>query len=291
MLATLLLYLTPFGMPDSPSATIANSQIQVKLYLPDLKGGFYRGTRFDWSGVIHSLLFQGHNYYGPWFTKTEATIHDFVYQGADIVAGPCSAITGPVDEFGAVGWDNAQPGNTFIKIGIGALRKPSDGATYDNYRLYDIADPGKWEIKKKRESVEFQQTLNASSSGYGYVYRKTVQLTKGKAEMVLLHTLKNTGTHAIHTSVYNHNFLVLDGYPPGPGITISVPFQIQSPHPPNKDLAAIQGNKIVYLDTLKGRDTVAMPLQGFNDKAEDHHIRIENRTLGAGMTIQGDQPL
>jgi hypothetical protein len=24
----------------------------VKLYLPDAEHGFYRGTRFDWSGVV-----------------------------------------------------------------------------------------------------------------------------------------------------------------------------------------------------------------------------------------------
>jgi hypothetical protein len=291
MLATLLLYLTPFSMPDPPSATLSNGPINLKLHLPDLKRGFYRGTRFDWSGVIYSLQFHGHDYYGPWFTKTNPAIHDFVYQGSEIVAGPCSAITGPVDEFAPLGWDIAPPGGTFIKIGIGALRKPADAPAYDNYHLYDIADPGKWEIKEKNESVEFTQTLNDSASGYSYVYRKTVRLTEGKPEMVLLHTLKNTGTRAIRTTVYNHNFLVLDRRAPGPGITISVPFQIQSPQPPEKDLAEIQGNRIVYLNTLKDRDRVATPLQGFSDKVEDHQIRIENRALGAGMTIQGDQPL
>jgi len=291
MLATLLLYLTPFSMPDSPSATLSNGQLEVKLYLPDVKRGFYRGTRFDWSGIIHSLQFHGHDYYGPWFTKTDAAIHDFIYQGEDIIAGPCSAITGPVDEFGPVGWDAAQSGNTFVKIGVGALRKPSDGATYDNYHLYDIEDTGKWEIKKASDSVEFKQTLKDPLSGYSYVYSKTVQLTNGKPEMVLLHTLKNTGTRAIHTTVYNHNFLVLDRQPPGLGVTISVPFQIQSPQPPDKDLAEIQGNKIVYLKTLKDRDKVATPIQGFSGAVTDHQIRIENRTLGAGMSIESDRPL
>jgi hypothetical protein len=291
MLATLLLYLTPFSMPDSPSATLSNGQIDIELYLPDHKRGFYRGTRFDWSGVIHSLRFKGHDYYGPWFTKTAAAVHDFIYQGADIIAGPCSAVTGPVDEFGPLGWDTAQSGHTFIKIGVGALRKPADATAYDNYRLYEIADPGAWDIKKKHDEVDFTQTLNDSSSGYGYVYRKVVRLTKGKPQMVLIHSLKNTGTRAIRTTVYNHNFLVLDGQPPGPGVTISVPFQIQSPEPPDKDFAEIQGNKVVYLKTLKDRDRVAMPFQGFSESVADHQIRIENRALGAGMSVQADRPL
>ena len=53
---------------DYPQAEISNGVIHAKLYLPDAKTGFYRSTRFDWSGVISSLKFGGHNYYGPWFT-------------------------------------------------------------------------------------------------------------------------------------------------------------------------------------------------------------------------------
>ena len=94
---------------DFPSAEIGNGQILAKIYLPDSTHGYYRGTRFDWSGVLYSLQFKGHDYYGPWFQKTSPTVHDFVYEGADIVAGPCSAISGPVDEFGPVGWTRPSP--------------------------------------------------------------------------------------------------------------------------------------------------------------------------------------
>ena len=36
-------------------------------------------------------------------------------------------------------------------------------------------------------------SLSAFSSGYGYVYRKTVRLLKGESKMLLEHALKNTG--------------------------------------------------------------------------------------------------
>ena len=275
---------------DFPAAEIANDQIKAKIYLPEVKRGYYQGTRFDWSGVMHSLQFKGHDYYGPWFQRTDPKVHDFIYDGADIVAGPCSAITGPVDEFGPVGWDEAKIGGNFIKIGIGALRKPDD-AKYDNYRLYEIADPGKWTVRKHPDSIEFIQEVTDSSSGYGYVYRKTMRLVHGKPEMVLEHSLRNSGTRAIKTSVYNHNFLVLDKQAPGPGFQISVPFELHSPHPPNKELAEIRGNQIVYLKTLKDRDVVATPIEGFSSSAKDYNIRLENTQVGAGMTIEGDRPL
>ena len=40
---------------EYPSATITNGIVTVKLYLPDPQHGSYRGTRFDWSGIIQSL--------------------------------------------------------------------------------------------------------------------------------------------------------------------------------------------------------------------------------------------
>jgi hypothetical protein len=275
---------------DSPSAAITNGDIRAKLYLPDAKIGFYRGTRFDWSGVIYSLEYKQHQYYGPWFDRTDPKIHDFIYDGPHIVAGPCSAITGPVDEFQPLGWDQAAAGGSFVKIGVGTLRKPRNGK-YDQYELYEIVDSGKRTVQENPDSVEFTQELSDSSSGYGYVYRKNVRLASAGPVMTLEHSLKNTGARAIHTNVYNHNFLVLDQQAPGPGFVITVPFQIRSPRPPNPKLAAIRGNQIVYLSQLEKHDVAATQLEGFRDNTEDHEIRVENSRLGAGLKITANRPL
>jgi hypothetical protein len=275
---------------DLPEVTITNGQIEAKIYLPDKTKGFYKGTRFDWSGVIHSLRFGGHDFYGPWFTKTDPSIHDFIYQGDDIVAGPCSAITGPVNEFKPIGWDEADVRQTFVKIGVGSLRKPDD-KPYDNYRLYEIVDGGKWKIERKPDSVSFTQTLHDGVSGFSYVYTKRIRLVPGKPEMILEQSLKNTGAHPIVTSVYNHNFLVLDGKPLSAGLTVTLPFAIKSPHPPNGALAEIQGNKVTYLKNLEDKDTVATPLNGFTKDVSDHAIQIDNPSIGAGMHIQTNRPL
>src|SRR5271157_4115264 len=98
-----------------PQAEITNGELRVKLYLPDARQGYYRGTRFDWSGVIASLEYKGHNYYGPWFDRVDPKEHDFTYQGAEIIAQPYPGI-GPVEEFqtnqSALGWDEAKAGGT-----------------------------------------------------------------------------------------------------------------------------------------------------------------------------------
>jgi len=278
------------GLPANfPQAEISNGQITAKMYLPDAKDGYYRSTRFDWSGAVYSLEYKGHNYYGTWFDRVDPKVINWVYQGSEIVSGPCSALVGPVDEFQTVlGWDEAKPGGTFIKIGVGVLRR-GDGQ-YNRYVPYDVLDPGKWSVKKHADSVEFTQELSDPASGYGYVYRKVVRLEKGKPDMVIEHSLKNTGRRPIESLVYNHNFVVLDKQPPGPDFTFKMPFQISTARAPRKELAEIRGDQIVYAKPLSGEDQVAVGIEGFSDSVKDTEVVMENQKVGAGVKITGDRP-
>lgn len=279
----------------APQTELNNGVLKVRFYLPDARKGFYRGTRFDWSGVIGSLEYKGHQYYGPWFTKTDPKVVDFIYQGADIIAGPCSAVTGPVEEFStgdkALGFDEAKPGGTFIKIGVGVLRKPRDGAEYNRFRLYDIADTGIWKTRTTKHSIEFTQDLADPASGYGYRYRKTIRLTPGQPEMVMDHTLTNTGKRSITTSVYDHNFLVLDKQPSGPNFVVKMPFALKAKAERGNDIAEAHGNELVFRKTLQGKDTVYTHLRGFGSTATDYRFEIENKKAGASVLITGDRPL
>jgi hypothetical protein len=272
-----------------PQAEIANGQIRLKLYLPDSRSGYYRGTRFDWSGVIGSLKYKEHEYYGPWFDGVDPAVHDYQYEGPKIIASTCSGMTGPAEEFTALGWDEAVPGGTFVKIGVGVLRK--DKGSYDYVKQYEIVDPGKWSVVRHRDSVEFTQELTDPASGYGYIYRKMVRLVAGKPGMVLEHRLQNTGRRPIRTAVYDHNFLVLDRQPIGPDFVVAFPFAVQSPHPPDPGLAELRGKQFVFLKLMQGEDRVEAPLQGFGDSFKDNDIRVENRKVGAGVRITGDRPL
>lgn len=280
---------------NAPQAEISNNLIKMRLYLPDRKQGFYLGTRFDWSGVIGSLVYKGHNYYGPWFTKSDPSVHDFIFDGADIVAGSCGTITGPVEEFStngkALGYDQAPAGGTFVKIGVGVLRKPDDGSAYDPYRLYKIVDPGSWKVRTTGDSIEFIHSLVDPTSDYVYHYEKTIRLVAGRPEMVMEHRLKNMGKRPLTTSVYNHNFLVLDGQTTGPDFDLKMPFEIKATPALNSALAEVRGKQIVFKKALQDRDVLYTPFQGFGTTAADYQFTIENKKVRAGITITGDRPL
>jgi hypothetical protein len=185
--------------------------------------------------------------------------------------------------------DDAQPGGIFVKISVGVLRKGE--GNYNRYFPYEVVHSGKWSVKKERDPTEFAQELSDPASGYGYVYRKVVRLARQRPEMMIEHSLKNTGRRSIQSAVYNHNFVVLDKQPPGPDFTFRVPFQIQTRRPPDKELVEVRGNEIVYLKPMAGENEVAVPIQGFSDNVKDTEVVIENKKVGAGVRITGDRPL
>ena len=54
---------------EYPVHTITNGIVTAQIYLPDQDKGFYKATRFDWSGIIGSLIYQGIDYFGQWYSK------------------------------------------------------------------------------------------------------------------------------------------------------------------------------------------------------------------------------
>ncbi|MDB5239442.1 MAG: hypothetical protein JWP57_67 [Spirosoma sp.] len=268
-------------LAEWPQAGLSNGIIQTTLYLPDTSQGYYQGTRFDWSGAFKNLDYKGHRYVDQWFENYNPKTHD--------------AINGPAEEFTPLGYADAKPGDTFVKIGVGLLRKPNDNP-YAFATYYDVADYGIWTVKAPKpgqtaSSVEFRHELT-DAGGYGYQYTKTVRLIKGKPQMVLEHRLKNTGKKTIETSVYDHNFFVLDKQPTGPEIAIRFPFSVKAEGMGFGTIIHAQGNSLTYSRDLAPKENVySAGLQGFGATPTDYDIRIENLKTGAGVHLTADQPI
>jgi hypothetical protein len=273
-----LLYSGRLQAQEYPKAEITNGVTRVELMLPDPQHGSYQGTRFDWSGIISSLQYQGHEYFGKWYERHDPKIHD--------------AITGPVEEFrtndSGLGYDDAKAGGTFVRIGVGTVRKPEEKA-YRPYDTYEIVDPGKWTVKKHKDRIQFTHELQGEN-GYAYVYSKTVRLVKGKPELLLEHSLKNTGQKAIDTTQYNHNFFVIDHEVVGPDVVVKFVFAPVATRG-FKDRAEIVGNEIHFPREIEGKNGVFSELTGSKNDVADYDLHVENVKTGAGVHITSDQPL
>ncbi len=260
-----------------PKALISNGALRAVVYLPDPKEGYYRGSRFDWSGVVPCLAYQGHTYFGVWFPRYDPFLHD--------------AITGPVEEFrsgeeGGIGYNRAKPGDLFVKLGVGVLRRIDD-APYKFTAPYPLVDGGKWTVRAGKSSVSFRQDLNGPS-GTSYTYIKVLKL-EGNI-LILEHALTNTGTATIDTDVYNHDFYMIDDGVTGPGMVVRFPFA-PSAEPGFENGARIDGKEIVYDRELQTGETAASTLTGYSNDASDYRFVVENRKTGAGVEQSGDLPI
>ena len=274
---TMLVAQFPSVSPEfaGPQVEISNGVLHAHIYLPDPEKGYYRGTRFDWSGVMPVLEYKGHTFCGQWFPEYAPTTHD--------------AVMGPVESFTPLGYTEAAPGGSFVQIGVGALTRP-DGSAYNSFKYYPVRDPGRWQVKRSPAAIRFRQQLKDTT--FSYIYTKWVKLSKGRPELILSHTLKNRGKKMIETDVFDHNFFLIDSQSTGPELVLKFSF------PPSAegarglgDLAAIRGDSIVILRQLTGKESVYAILHGYDDQAGDYDIRLENHTTGAGLRIRADRPL
>ena len=273
-------------LDNLPHREISNGIISAKAFIPG-PGALYRGTRFDRAGVIAQATYKGTNYGQYWFSSYSPHVRDFIWQNGQVTVHPASGAPGPVEEFAAVGFDEAGMDGRFLKIGTGILKR--DTATYDYVHNYPVLNEGKRGFSSTRNSARYTQNVSGDPSGYGYSYVKTVRLTPGKPQMTIAHVLTNTGKKDIVTRVYCHNFLTL-----GTGnenVAITAPFAIKAEKPFAADAAAVDGKTFRYLRAVQENESVTSPITGFGDSASDYDFKIVNTQTGFGQRIRADQPL
>ena len=152
-----ILALVPIGVlavcsyaAGPPQAEISNQQIHAKLYSCLMRKRVLsldplrlvrRDSQFDFprARLLRALV-----------RKYDPSVRDFAYRDGEIVVGAVSAMTGPVDEFQKpLGYDAAKAGGTFVKVGVGVLRKPDETA-YVAMKPFEIVDSGEWTVRKRR---------------------------------------------------------------------------------------------------------------------------------------------
>jgi hypothetical protein len=259
-------------------ARLTNGKLTLAVFLPDADHGYYRGSRFDWSGIVGCASLNGHTFFGEWFNRYDPMIND--------------AVTGPAEEFrhptSELGYDDAAPGGEFVKIGVGVLQR-KDTSAYTFGGAYPIVDHGKWSVKVHDRSITFRQVLR-SKIGYAYQYEKVLSLDAKGSILTLEHHLKNLGSKSIDTAVYDHDFYMLDGKPTSPGMEIHYPF-IPVPDKPLPESARIDGNTVQFITPLQPRHGLGAYVTGFSDKVSDYDLTVEDTTTGIGVEQTADSPM
>ena len=263
---------------------ISNGILSARVFPPG-KGELNQGARFDHAGVVFHITYKGQDFNSYWFDR-------FVTDPMDNGKYPpatehsCCNMSGPVEEFSAVGFDDAGVGGRYLKPGIGIYQRVND--KYSQYSAQTILNEGKRTFRSTKTGARFTQDVSDLESGYGYRYAKSVQLVRGKAQMTISHVLTNTGKKDIVTEVFCHNFLTID--PGSANLVITAPFQWSAVEPFQPELVKLDGNTIRYLAPIPKGVTTQSLLTGFGDKASDYDFTITNTKTGFGQRIRADAP-
>jgi hypothetical protein len=261
---------------DIPQITLTNGLVNMTVYLPDAQRGYYRGMRFNWSGLIARAEYAGHSFYGPFRTQFNPMLHDHV--------------VGPADEFDMEnpppGFNEAELGQPFLKIGVGVLQKGPD-EKYNAFTTMNIIQAGTWKVTNGRDWAEFNQRLTYGKWGYQYI--KRISLVKGAGGFVISHSLQNVGTDPIDSVWYCHNFTIIDDVPVGPAYKVSFPFSVQLMDKPVGDVKAETSR--LHIGEISKEKPIWTIIETGKDKVADDQVAVENTKTGAGLKIVGDQPV
>lgn len=169
----------------------------------------YNYSRFDWTGKIVEVKFRG----------MPVAITERPDGQNEHELGK-----GFYNEFGmdtALGFEEAEVGGWFHKIGVGLLKKDDDPYLFT--KTYEIR-PADFELSLESNKVVIRCT-SQKVNGYSYVLRKDIELHN--SGFSITYHLENTGEKEINTDEYVHNFMALNNQIIGTDYILRLPFKIQ----------------------------------------------------------------
>jgi len=186
---------------------LQNKSLQLHIEPPQTG---YSASRFDWTGKIIRVLYQG---------KEVTGVERLEWQHLPIGG------KGLFNEFGMnkpVGFEEIAIGGWFHKIGVGLLKKEESQYIFNkDYQIRPAAF--NFQEEDKKLTILCQSEM---FNGYAYRLRKEIEIFEDHFR--ILYQLQNTGEKAITTDEYTHNFIAVEKQFIGSDYRLSFPFLIKS---------------------------------------------------------------
>ena len=261
--------LSATGMPLSGAAEPGSGNRAVQL----------GNARFRVTVVVQADGLHGR--FGPRFDRT-AFVRDVRLGGEDYLSPE-----GLTDEFGISGkgvlaYDEAKPGQPFLKIGVGRLLR-EDEKPYRFFRPYRVSAWAPVTIESA------SSTLTASTSDtlgdFGYRYVKQYRVDAEKSTLVIAYELGNTGERAFRFDQYNHNWFRMGDEPIGQAYRLDLGFPVELK---SAEWYALADSSIsIARPVTKG---VYLP-SACAATAEQNWLRVHCDPTGQSVLVKGDFPL
>ena len=287
--------------PVFPSARLTSKDLEATVFVPDATSGYYRSTRFDHSSMVGLLrtrqsdpegeltVFSGGVWrmpHDPFWTESGIGLAEEFGCGMD--GTRCGGLGDDNSTNGVLGYEEAEAGETFLKIGVGELRKGScadcDGEdTHDLYRFnspYAWAAEPEWTVHQTGPGrIEMVQELTLERRGMVWGYRLVKIVSVNGSLLTIDHSLENLGSAAFATPHYSHNFFTIDGHPTGPGFSLDLRLGNMSFREPGVDSWATPLTDVATITRDGLIRFESEPSPATKIKAEFEHFQEANGTF------------
>ncbi|MFA9477943.1 hypothetical protein ACERK3_06485 [Phycisphaerales bacterium AB-hyl4] len=172
------------------AVVLQNETLTVEIMVDDASMREHRGPRFDETARVRSVQRDGREY-----------LHPF---------GLCDEFG--LEGLGALGFDEADVGEAFIKVGVGLLER-HDPRRYAFNRGYPLVEP--FAVDTVEASADTVTVTQASPELRGYAYQLTKRYRIEGAKLYIAYALTNVGDRPFAFEQYNHNWFQFDEQPIG----------------------------------------------------------------------------
>jgi hypothetical protein len=187
--------------PPSRTHRLSRGQLSIEIETEVDRLTDHFGPRFDRTAVIQQVVWKDQRLVGPWGLADEFGLHGM----------------------GVLGFETAEVGEPFVKIGIGVLIKDQQ-APYAFSHPYPIASLFPIEVMTEPHQLSVvQQTPN--DSPWPYRYEKTYRLVSDH-ELQIDYALTNLGVQAFSIEHYNHHWFLWEGEPMGKAYAVATGFDL-----------------------------------------------------------------
>jgi hypothetical protein len=256
---------------------LGGGRFQVHIAAPGAEFMDEYGRRFDTLGHVAAVVLDGQNFLGP---------------------------PGLADEFGlqrTPGYDDAAPGEAFLKIGIGELVR-LDQQPYQFARPYPVATwapvvettaAGSDGVAPPPRAAAGDPTHvtmcqnHAGRHGWAYEYRKSYTLSPAETRLEIDYRLVNTGARPFDTDQYNHNFFCFGTAEVSPQYVLETALPIDPPASAPPWLLRGHG-RLPQWRPAPGGGYVASKRSA---AAEHNYFCLNHVGNGQAVIVRGDYPV
>lgn len=260
-----------------PSGHFALSNDRLRLLVPDptLEQPYYQAQRFTLPGMVVAAEWKGLPIFKENGNPHDPKVHNHV--------------GGTAEEFdinGPAGYDSTPVGGSFMKIGVGLLKRVAE-VPYRFSHTYPVVQvPVNTVEAVDRNALKFTQTLEDVEGGRGY--RLVIDVRLLDDGFVVERSLTNLGTSPIETEHYSHNFIQIGDKPVGLDYRVSWTTPVAYRERVGEDLRE-SPTGVGFRQSPTGKFYLAS--ESGSGLAANEPIVLSNDRLGLELMITSDQPV